>query len=315
MSSSCKHLAVTQLVGITFVGRIKCSAMSFYVAILLSTKIIFGLCPSFNLKAFERQQLYQIWPYMGSIIICPFIYNPIYSSFNSFCSKVHLHIDVIMYSSFGPPFLLMKSISSFLSLTSVYEAWSCLGARTISLPFNTQRITTMNVVFGNSGRLLLTFLLARWPKSVAGHLLPCLPFFPWLPNFACTFVQKHLDPLPANPFSIIEIIQRQPGFECLQKICNQHLPAQGSIANLFQSVLPPDYGKMLFLKEPSHPYFLPLVERTIVGLPHPFGKLLQGEFGLLQADWQFAFCTAQVRRIIAPIISIIIVVEHLRQWG
>jgi len=29
---------------------------------------------------------------------------------------------------------------------------------------------------------------------------------------------------------------------------------------------------MLFLEEPSHPYFLPLVERTIVGLPHPFGK-------------------------------------------
>jgi len=71
---------------------------------------------------------------------------------------------------------------------------------------------------------------------------------------------------------------------------------------------------MLFLEEPSHPYFLPLVERTIVGLPHPFGKLLQGEFGLLQADWGFTLCTAQVRRIVALIICIIFVVGNLRQW-
>jgi len=41
---------------------------------------------------------------------------------------------------------------------------------------------------------------------------------------------------------------------------------------------------MLLLQEPSHPYFLPVVERTIVGLPHLFGKLRHGEFGLLQAD-------------------------------
>jgi len=52
---------------------------------------------------------------------------------------------------------------------------------------------------------------------------------------------------------------------------------------------------MLFLEEPSHPYFLLLVERTIVGLPHSFGKLLQGEFGLFQADWGFTLCTAQVQ--------------------
>jgi len=70
---------------------------------------------------------------------------------------------------------------------------------------------------------------------------------------------------------------------------------------------------MLFLEEPSHPYFLPLVERTMVGLPHPFGKLLEGEFGLLQADWGLTLCTAQVRRIVARIICITFVVGNLRQ--
>jgi len=72
---------------------------------------------------------------------------------------------------------------------------------------------------------------------------------------------------------------------------------------------------MFYLEESSHPNFLPLVECTIVGLPYPFGKLLQGEFGLLQADCRFPFCTAQVQRIVALIICIIIVVGHLRQRG
>jgi len=73
---------------------------------------------------------------------------------------------------------------------------------------------------------------------------------------------------------------------------------------------------MLFPKEPSHPYFLPLVERTIVGLPHPFGKLFQGvEFSLLRADWGFTLCTTQVRRIVALIICITFFIGNLRQWG
>jgi len=51
---------------------------------------------------------------------------------------------------------------------------------------------------------------------------------------------------------------------------------------------------MQLLQIPSHPYFLPLVEGTEVGLHHPCGKLLQGEFRLLQADWGVAFGLAQV---------------------
>jgi len=162
---------------IPFVGLITCLAISFPVALIISTKNMFTLCPSFNWKAFERQQLYEIWPYMGSLIICPWLYNPIYSSSISSCSKVHLNIDVEMYVSLGPLCLSMKSPNSSQRLTSVYEVWSCFSARTISLPFDTQWIPTVNVVFGNSGRLLLAFLPARSPKSVAVRLLPRLPFF------------------------------------------------------------------------------------------------------------------------------------------
>jgi hypothetical protein len=50
-------------------------------------------------------------------------------------------------------------------------------------------------------------------------------------------------------------------------------------------ILSPDNGPMHLFKKPSHPFFVPVVEHTKVGLPHPFGKLLQGEFSLVQAEW------------------------------
>jgi len=114
-------------------------------------------------------------------------------------------------------------------------------------------------------------------------------------NFIWTFLRIHHNPMQPNPFSIIEIIQWLPVLECLQTICNCCLPVQGSVSKLFRMVLPLDNGLMLLLHIPSHPFFLPLVERTVVGLSHPFGKLLEGEFSLLQADWGFAHCTAQLR--------------------
>jgi len=105
MVTSCTHVALTRQAGSTFVGLITCSVFSTSVAPPISTKNMFRLCPSFNLKAITRQQLYEIWPYMWSIIICPFVHNPLYFSSNSSCSKVHLNIDVIMYGFFGHPFL------------------------------------------------------------------------------------------------------------------------------------------------------------------------------------------------------------------
>jgi len=106
---------------------------------------------------------------------------------------------------------------------------------------------------------------------------------------------KSLYPLAPNPFSIIEIVHRQPCLKRLQKICNCCLPVRGSLSQLIHMDLARDNGPMLFLEEPSHPYFLPLVDYTSVRLPHLFGQLLQGEFRLLQAVWGFAFGPAQVR--------------------
>jgi len=71
---------------------------------------------------------------------------------------------------------------------------------------------------------------------------------------------------------------------------------------------------MLLLQNPSHPYFRPLVEGAEVGLPDSFGKFLDGEFHLLQADWGFAFDSAQVRRIVGLIICIIFVIRNLWSW-
>jgi hypothetical protein len=129
MVSSCARLALTRLAGITFAGQIACSANSFPIARFISTKNISRSCPSFNLQAFEKQQLYEIRPYMWSIIICLFVYNTIYSSSNSSCSMVNLNLNVTVYGSFGHPFLLMKSISSSQRLSSVYAASNWFGDR------------------------------------------------------------------------------------------------------------------------------------------------------------------------------------------
>ena len=132
-------------------------------------------------------------------------------------------------------------------------------------------------------------------SQIRRQLLIALPsLLPSLPNLTGTFLQKHLNPLSPNPFSIMEIFQTQPGLESLQKISDRRRPVQGSFLQLFQTVLSPDHGLMLLLVKPSHPYFLPLAEGTDVTLPHAFGQLLQGEFCSLQADWGFALGPAQV---------------------
>jgi len=91
------------------------------------------------------------------------------------------------------------------------------------------------------------------------------------------------------------------------------LPVKGSILNLFQMVLPPDNRRMWHLQTPRHPYHLPCIECTVVGLPHPVGKFLGGEFRWLYTDWGFTFCFTQVQRIISLIICIILVVGNFRQ--
>jgi len=135
---SCAHSVLTWQAGIIFAGRITCSAISYHVALWISTKNIFRLCPSINLKALARQLLYEIFPYIGSITTCLCVYIPIYSSSYSPCCKVHLNIEVGMNSSFRPLWWLMKSISSFQWFILIYKAWCWLGDGKLSLPFNNQ---------------------------------------------------------------------------------------------------------------------------------------------------------------------------------
>ena len=160
-------------------------------------------------------------------------------------------------------------------------------------------------------KAIFRFLACAFCQICRRSLVASPPLLSRLPKLTCTILQNHLHPLLSNSFGSIEIFQRQPGFESLQKICNRRLPVQGSIPQLDQTVLCRDNGPNLFLEKPSHPSFLPLVEHTKVRLPHSIGKLLQGEFHLLQADCSCAFSPTQVRRIIALILGIEFFIRNL----
>jgi hypothetical protein len=70
---------------------------------------------------------------------------------------------------------------------------------------------------------------------------------------------------------------------------------------------------MHFLHNLSHPYVLPLVECTVIGLTQSFSTLLQGEFNFLQAVWGFPFFTIHVQSVIPLFKYIIVVVRNLSQ--
>lgn len=114
-------------------------------------------------------------------------------------------------------------------------------------------------------------------------------------NFTGGVFQHHIKPLLLSLFTIIPIMSWQAGLEYCQHICNHCLQVQVSTLKPYATVLPPHHEPMLYLQEPSYPLYLPLVEHMVVGVPPPFGILREGEFGLLKADWQFCFCTTQVR--------------------
>jgi len=172
----------------------------------------------------------------------------------------------------------------------------------------------MNVVFGNSGRLLLAILSTRSPKSVTGQLLSCLPFF--LPSwiFLAHFF-KNLSTHCCQIHSALSKLSNGSKFSNVSKqIHKGGLPVFWDFPNLNQMILPLTNGRMLLLQKPSHPYFLPLVERTEVGLLHPFGKIHR-EFVLLQADQGFPLCAAQVRLIVAHIMCTIYDIGNVQQRG
>jgi len=177
MISSCPHLALTWLAGSTINGLITCFAIVCLWVLSISSENIFRLCVSFDLKEFQWQQLYQIWPYMGLIIASLCVLNPIHSSSNVSYSKMYLNLDVVIHWAFSPPDLFPNIISSSMWLTLVFEASTSLGATTLLLTFNTQWITIMNIGFANLERVLPTDLLTCSPKSLATVYWPLLPLF------------------------------------------------------------------------------------------------------------------------------------------
>jgi hypothetical protein len=153
-------------------------------------------------------------------------------------------------------------------------------------------------------------------SHICCRLLVPLPWIlPRLPNVDCTYLHTYHNPISSNPGSRFKNFQRKPAFKSLQKFCNCQLPVHGSMSHLFQLVWSPDYGLMLLLLRPSDPYLLPLLERTKLRLIHSFGKLLQGEFHVLQADWGFGFHPTQVQRIVTLIICTVFVIGNLWYYG
>jgi len=141
------------------------------------------------------------------------------------------------------------------------------------------------------------------------------PFLLPLLNYAGKLLSTYMNPLSTNPLGFIKIVQLQPIPRSHQKICIASVQAQCSMLRLFEMVLPPHNTLMHFLNLHSHPYIVPLIEITIVGLPRPFGKLLKGESNVQQVNSGLAFGTTQVRRMIYFITSVISDIETLQQWG
>jgi hypothetical protein len=169
---------------------------------------------------------------------------------------VHLNLDVRVYGSFRRPFLLMKSISSYQCLTSIYAAWSSFGDRTRSWPFDTRQITAMNVVFGNSGRLLLPFLLAHSPKSVTGHLLPGLPFFLASQISLAHFIRNISTHCRRSNLALSKLSQGNQVSNVSKKSATAVTQCRGPSLSCFKRFCPRIMDQCFFSSNPAtHPFF------------------------------------------------------------
>lgn len=96
-----------------------------------------------------------------------------------------------LYDSLWPPSYSMKSNAFCLFLSAVCSIWYCLEHIGFSLPFNTQRIISMTIGFGNYTRLLSALYPVFSSKTIAISLtLPrCFILSSW-PSVAHFF--KHI---------------------------------------------------------------------------------------------------------------------------
>jgi len=244
-----------------------CSAISFPVAAFIAIKNSFTMCPSFNLKALERELLYEIWPYRGSFIIWPSAYNPIYSLSNASCIKLHLYIAVRQYGTFGPQFCSMNSVSFSQCLTSVYEAWSCFLDVWSLILFATQRIPTVTVVFANSRMLPLAFLPVRSPRSVTGRILLHLPFF----LASWTLLAHRLKIISTHCRRIHSALFKLSNGSKVSKVSKKSAPVIAQCSGLsrscFKPFCPPKMDPSFFPRNPATHTFFHLLKALKLGCP------------------------------------------------
>ena len=168
---------------------------------------------------------------MGSSIICPWVDNSIFSWFYLSCIEVHSNIEVRIYGSFRSPLCSMNGISFSLCLTSMHEAWSCLRDIRLMLSFRTLQITTLKVVFGTSGRLLLPILAVHSSKSVTGWLLPCVPF--WVVFWTLQCFKNRLINLCSNQLSLTRTFHWMPVLEWWKIPATTISPGMGPCRSCF----------------------------------------------------------------------------------
>jgi len=95
-----------------------------------------------------------------------------------------------------------------------------------------------------------------------------------------------------NPCGIIYTFQMQLAPKCYQKVRKYPLPIKGYNIKHFQSVVTLDIAPQLVFQKPRLSYFLPFVERTVIGLLYPFGNILYVEVRVWLVDWTSVSCTS-----------------------
>jgi len=126
----------------------------------------------------------------------------------------------------------------------------------ISFPFDTRRITTMNVVFGKSGWLPLDSFLVHCPTSVASCWLSHHPFFhaSWIPlahffrNISTHCRQIHLALLKLSNGNQLSNVSKKSLTSVSQ--------CRGSSLSCFKMLWPRKMDLCFFSKNPAtYPYF------------------------------------------------------------
>jgi len=106
----------------------------------------------------------------------------------------------------------------------------------------------------------LTQIRRGWLVALPS-LLSCLL------NLTSTFLQKHLNPLAPNQFGIIQIFQRQPGLESLQKSATAVSQCRGPSRSCFRWFCPWIMDRSFFSRHPATHTLFHLLNMLKLGGP------------------------------------------------